>query len=96
MKKASISCCLMRRREFTGKFFVRLTFYSLQVENSLYFCTLVELPSIVEAQKTLDFKTFYKSLDVAQMLYVHNEKIEDTSQFSVEQLKEFGRNFNPH
>ena len=41
--------------------------------NCLYLCSLVEMPSIIEAMKTLDYNTFYKSVDAAQMLYVHGE-----------------------
>jgi TATA-binding protein-associated factor Taf7 len=51
--------------------------FGLSVANSMYLCTLVELPSIVEAMKTLDYNTFYKSVDAAQMLYVHNKCIEE-------------------
>lgn len=62
----------------------------------MYFCTLVELPSIIEAQKTLDFKTFYKSLDVCQMLYVHNDKIEDVTGMSPQEMMELGQKFIPY
>jgi len=46
--------------------------YGLQIEDRLYLGSLVDLPCIIEAQKTLDYKTFYKSCDAAQMLYIHN------------------------
>jgi TATA-binding protein-associated factor Taf7 len=45
----------------------------------VFLATLVDLPCIIEAQKTLDFNTFYKSCDAAQMLYVHNVCIDQVS-----------------
>ncbi len=50
--------------------------YGLQIDGKLYLGTLVDLPCIVEAQKTLDYKTFFKSCDAAQMLYIHNYFLE--------------------
>jgi len=49
--------------------------YGLKIESNeprIYLGTLVDLPCIIEAQKTLDYKTFFKSCDAAQMLYIHN------------------------
>ena len=54
-----------------------MTKNSVLIDNRLYLASLVDLPSIVEAQKTLDFRTFFKSTDVSQMLYIHNRSIED-------------------
>ena len=42
----------------------------------MYMCSLVDMPCIIEAQKTLDHNTFYKSCDASQMMYVHNTCIE--------------------
>lgn len=51
--------------------------YGLTIDNKLYLCTLVDLPCIIEAQKTLDYSTFYKSCDASQIMYVHNTFIEN-------------------
>ena len=64
------------------------------IDARLYLGTLVDLPGLIEAQKTLDFRTFYKSVDVAQMLYIHNKSI-DIQDKTPQQLKEFAREFNP-
>lgn len=53
--------------------------FGLQVDDTLWFCTLVDLPCVIEAMKTLDYVNFYKCLDAAQMLYVHNFCIKDAS-----------------
>lgn len=39
--------------------------YGLTIDGKLYLASLVDLPCIIEAQKTLDYKTFYKSCDAA-------------------------------
>jgi len=39
--------------------------YGLYIDDKLYLGSLVDLPCIVEAQKTLDYKTFFKSCDAA-------------------------------
>jgi len=39
--------------------------YGLTIDGKLYLASLVDLPCILEAQKTLDYKTFYKSCDAA-------------------------------
>ena len=39
--------------------------YGLSIDNKLYLCSLVDLPCIIEAQKTLDYNTFYKSCDAS-------------------------------
>jgi TATA-binding protein-associated factor Taf7 len=46
------------------------------MDKKLYLASLVDLPCIIEGQKTLDYKTFYKSCDAAQLMYVHNVYIE--------------------
>jgi TATA-binding protein-associated factor Taf7 len=43
------------------------------LKNTLYFATLVELPCIIEAMKTLDYFNYFKSQDASQLLYVHAE-----------------------
>jgi len=42
--------------------------------------------------KTLDYNTFYKSVDAAQMLYVHNETIKNAD--NLEHCKKVAREFN--
>ncbi len=39
--------------------------YGLTIDSKLYLASLVDLPCIIEAQKTLDYKTFFKSCDAA-------------------------------
>jgi TATA-binding protein-associated factor Taf7 len=46
------------------------------IDEKLFLATLVELPTLIEAQKTLDYRTFFKSCDVSQMLYVHNRVLD--------------------
>jgi TATA-binding protein-associated factor Taf7 len=50
--------------------------YGLRIDDTVFLATLVDLPCIIEAMKTLDYYNFYKSQDAAQMLYVHPKKIE--------------------
>lgn len=65
--------------------YVNNRMYALKIGNSgseegfsgyLYYCTLCDLPTVSEAQKTLDMKTFYKSCDVSQVIYVHPNKVD--------------------
>ena len=58
-------------------------------------CSLIDLPCIIEAMKTLDYNTFYKSCDASQMMYVHNQFFENHAQRSVEELQKFVADFNP-
>ena len=62
--------------------------YGLRLDNKIYFATLVDLPCIIEAQKTLDYNTFYKSCDAAQMLYIHNYCVEQVDKKSEDQIVE--------
>ena len=41
--------------------------------------TILDLPCIIEANKTIDYKTFYKSSDISQMFYVHDAVLKDDS-----------------
>lgn len=63
--------------------------YGLQIDGKLYLASLVDLPCIIEAQKTLDYKTFYKSCDAAQMMYVHNTCLEQVSQRTDQEVMHF-------
>ena len=69
--------------------------YGLTIDNKLYLCSLVDLPCIIEAQKTLDYTTFYKSCDASQMMYVHNVSLENLSQRTSEEIAKFVDSFNP-
>ena len=50
--------------------------FRVLIEDKLYLATLVDLPTLIEAQKTLDFRTFFKATDVSQMLYIHNRSLD--------------------
>ena len=45
--------------------------HRFQLNDNEYPATLVDLPTVIEAHKTLDYKTVFKSADVGQMLIVH-------------------------
>ena len=60
--------------------------YGVKINKIAYFATLVNLPCIIEAMKTLDYFNFYKSQDANQMLYVHPIKV-DLDELSPEELK---------
>lgn len=73
--------------------------YGLKLKNTLYFATLVELPCIIEAMKTLDYFNYFKSQDASQLLYVHSvdeAKIDNFVQVERENpqlIKEKANNF---
>jgi len=48
----------------------------------------MDMPCIIEAQKTIDYKTFYKSSDISQMMFVHDFPHELNNEKELE-------NFNP-
>jgi len=48
--------------------------------------TILDLPCIIEANKTTDYKSFYKSSDISQMMFVHNE---DLKLKSIEEIDKF-------
>lgn len=70
-------------------------FSSLLIDEKLYLGSLVDLPCIIEGQKTLDFRTFYKSVDVSQMLFIHNKCIDDILTKSPDEIIKFAKEFNP-
>ena len=51
--------------------------YGVKLNNTVFLATLVDLPCIIEAMKTLDFFNFYKSQDASQMLYIHPKRIDN-------------------
>ena len=64
---------------FNTNFSIDKRLYGLKLGTNkngyLYYWTLWDLPTISEAHKTLDMKTFYKSCDISQIMYVHPNKI---------------------
>ena len=37
--------------------------------------TILDLPCHIEAEKTIDYKSYYKGADICQMMYVHDDKL---------------------
>lgn len=56
----------------------------MKVEGELHPATLLDFPCVIESQKTMDYKTFYKAGDISQMLYVHDATIE-----RIEEIRDF-------
>lgn len=69
--------------------------YGLKLYDTVYLATLVDLPCIIEAMKTLDFTNFFKSQDASQMLYVHSKKITEYTEKSAEEIKRVVDEFDP-
>lgn len=65
------------------------------IDGKMYMCSLVDMPCIIEAQKTLDHNTFYKSCDASQMMYVHNTCIDNYAEKTQEQITRFVHDFCP-
>ena len=63
------------------------------IDDKLYLATLVDLPTLIEAQKTLDYRTFFKATDVAQMLYIHNRSMEGFTEKTADEVFEFAEGF---
>jgi hypothetical protein len=51
--------------------------------------TILDLPSIIEAKKTIDYKTFYKSSDISQMMFVHDKEFKLNNEEDIEQFNPF-------
>lgn len=49
--------------------------FSFTMDGKVYPARLVDLPCVLETQKTLDRSTFFKSGDVGQMLIVYKVRI---------------------
>lgn len=54
--------------------------------------TLLDLPCVIEAQKTMDYKTFYKSGDISQMLFVHDKEMKLNSEDEIATFDPFKSN----
>lgn len=48
-----------------------------KINNEIHPITILDLPCIIEGNKTIDYKTFYKSSDISQMFYVHEDKFDN-------------------
>jgi len=54
--------------------------------------SLIELPTIIESHKTIDFINIFKSNDISQMIYVHNQgekEVPESLAKKVEQINDF-------
>ena len=51
--------------------------------------TLLDMPCIIEAQKTIDYKTFYKSSDISQMMFVHDFSYKLNDEKEIEKFNPF-------
>lgn len=51
--------------------------------------TVLDLPSIIEAKKTIDYKTFYKSGDISQMMFVHDKECQLNDEDEIETFDPF-------
>ena len=70
--------------------------YGIRLGTVIYLATLVDLPCIVEAMKTLDYFNFFKSQDASQMLYVHPKKIDlNAIGNDAKIIQEIVKNYNP-
>jgi TATA-binding protein-associated factor Taf7 len=48
--------------------------------------TILDFPTTIEAKKTIDYKTFYKSSDISQMMFVHDKEFHFKEE---EELRDF-------
>ena len=69
--------------------------YGLKIYDTVFLATLVDLPCIIEAMKTLDFTNFFKSQDASQMLYVHSKKITNFTDKSADEINQIINDFDP-
>jgi TATA-binding protein-associated factor Taf7 len=51
--------------------------------------TILDFPCIIEAQKTIDNKTFYKSGDISQMMFVHDKEFALTHEDEISTFNPF-------
>ena len=58
----------------------------LNFNGELHPITILDLPCHIEAEKTIDYKNFYKGADICQMMYVHDDKLKQEEDLN---------NFNP-
>jgi len=63
------------------------------IDEKLFLATLADLPTIIEAQKTLDYRTFFKATDVSQVLYIHNRVMEGFKERTAQEVIDFAEAF---
>ena len=63
-----------------------------KINDTLLPITLLDLPCIIEAQKTIDYKNFYKSGDISQMMFVHDKKHQLEDEESITNFDPFTSN----
>ena len=69
--------------------------FGLKMNQTIFLATMVDLPCIIEAMKTLDNFNFYKSQDASQLLYVHPKKIEEVDKMKNSELLKIVGNYDP-
>ena len=47
-------------------------------EIELFYCSLCDIPTAIEAMKSIDLNTYFKSCDVSQIMFVHNESVKES------------------
>ena len=62
---------------------------SLKFCESLFPVTILDLPCIIEANKTIDYKNLYKSSDISQMMFVHGEDYKLKNEEDIESFDPF-------
>ena len=58
--------------------------YGLIITNVMFHWTLCDLPTISEGYCTFDYNDLFKSWDISQVLYVHDEYIDLPKTSSIE------------
>ena len=61
----------------------------LKFNEDLLPITILDMPCIIEAQKTIDYKTFYKSSDISQMMFVHDFPYKLNNEREIEKFNPF-------
>lgn len=59
------------------------------MNNEILPATIIDLPCIIEANKTTDYKNFYKSGDIAQTIYVHDAKFKLKKEDEIDRFDPF-------
>ena len=65
----SLEICDNPKKIYSRKFLLKVN------NKEIHPITVLDFPCIIEANKTIDYKTYYKSGDISQMLYVHEDKL---------------------
>jgi len=51
--------------------------------------TILDMPCVIEANKTIDYKNLYKSSDISQMMFVHSEDFKLKNEGEIESFDPF-------